>query len=315
MGTFFTDLFPDGVSFSDWFPSFHLTDVLDILAVAFLIYILLSWVRKTRGWTLLRGITIVLVVWLIAYLLQLNMLEWFFQRAFSFGVLALIVLFQPELRRALERLGTNNVFGKLFAVSGANKVDERTAEAITRAMTSMSETKTGALICVEQQVPLGEYEQTGIPLNADVSTQLLLNIFVKNTPLHDGAVIIRQNRIVAATCYLPLSDDSSISKELGTRHRAAVGLSEVSDAKIFIVSEETGAMSMAFRSRLYRNIDAEFIKKQLLGEDAEKQEEPQAPAEPSRKRHLFSRRESQGEPRQEPGREPLPESRKEAPRS
>ncbi|MBO4886857.1 MAG: diadenylate cyclase CdaA [Firmicutes bacterium] len=265
MDSILSGFFPDGTSISSLMPAFRFTDVLDIIGVAILIYLLISWVRKTRAWVLFKGILFVLVIWLVAVIFSLNMMMWIFQNVFNIGILAIVIIFQPELRRALEKLGTNNVLTRMLSVGTGNTVNERTAESITRAMVSMAEVKTGALICVERQVALGEYEQTGIPLNADVSSQLLINIFEKNTPLHDGAVIIRQNRVLAATCYLPLSDDNDISKELGTRHRAALGLSEVSDAKVFIVSEETGAMSMAVGGQIYRNISADRIKKELLG--------------------------------------------------
>ena len=261
---------PDGTSISSLIPAFRFNDLLDILGVAVIIYILISWIKKTRGWTLFRGIIFVVVIWLISAVFQLNMVLWIFQNVFNIGILAIVIIFQPELRRALEKLGTNNVFSSMLSANTPNTVNERTAESITRAMVAMAEVKTGALICVEQQVALGEYEQTGIPLNAEISSQLLINIFEKNTPLHDGAVIIRQNRVLAATCYLPLSDNSNISKDLGTRHRAALGLSEVSDAKIFIVSEETGAMSMAQGGRIKRDITAEEIKKELLGDTSER---------------------------------------------
>lgn len=247
------------------FNGFQLTDALDILMVAFLIYEILVWIRKTRGWMLFKGIIIVLAVWMVAAFLNLNMMVWLFERAFSVGILAIIIIFQPELRRALERLGTNNMFKNMVGYNN-NTVNEKTAQAMTESMSQMASVKTGALIAVEQMVALGEYEQTGIPIDAEISAQLLINIFEKNTPLHDGAVIIRQNRVLAATCYLPLSESTSISKELGTRHRAALGLSEVSDAKIFIVSEETGAMSMAYEGKIYRNIDEDFIRRELLGE-------------------------------------------------
>ena len=160
--------------------------------------------------------------------------------------------------------GRGNYFAKVFGEQ-SNEISEETAENIIEAMQSMAAVKTGALIVIEQKVQLGEYEQTGLPIDANVTSQLIINIFEKNTPLHDGAMIIRQNRILSATCYLPLSDNSEISKDLGTRHRAALGLSEVSDAKIFIVSEETGAMSMAYGGQIYRKITPEFIRKELLG--------------------------------------------------
>jgi len=246
---------------SSLFSNLQVADWFDILGVAILIYFLFKWIRQTRGWVLFRGILLVGAVWFVAYFFNLKMVSWIFQSAFSVGLLAIIIIFQPELRRALERLGTNYWFRNML---NNNEVNDRTAEAITRAMASMASVKTGALIVVEQQVALGEYEQTGIPIDSEVSSQLLINIFEKNTPLHDGAVIIRQNRILAATCYLPLSDNSDISKELGTRHRAAIGLSEVSDAKIFVVSEETGAMSMAQGGEIHVDVDSEFIKRELL---------------------------------------------------
>jgi diadenylate cyclase len=246
-------------------PTIQLTDILDIVAVAALIYLVLIWIRKTRGWMLFRGIAIVLGAWIAAMILNLNMVELVFNKLFNIGILAIIVIFQPELRRALERLGTSRVFNNLFGYKD-NTVNKKTADALTEAMVNMASTKTGALIAVEQKVALGEYEQTGIPIDAEISSGLLINIFVKNTPLHDGAVIIRQNRVLAATCYLPLSENNDISKDLGTRHRAALGLSEVSDAKVFIVSEETGAMSMAYQGELYRDITKDFIRRQLIGD-------------------------------------------------
>ena len=246
-------------------PTIQLTDILDIVAVAALIYLVLIWIRKTRGWMLFRGIAIVLGAWIVAMILNLNMVELVFNKLFNIGILAIIVIFQPELRRALERLGTSRVFNNLSGYKD-NTVNKKTADALTEAMVNMASTKTGALIAVEQKVALGEYEQTGIPIDAEISSGLLINIFVKNTPLHDGAVIIRQNRVLAATCYLPLSENNDISKDLGTRHRAALGLSEVSDAKVFIVSEETGAMSMAYQGELYRDITKDFIRRQLIGD-------------------------------------------------
>jgi len=246
-------------------PTIQLTDILDIVAVAALIYLVLIWIRKTRGWMLFRGIAIVLGAWIVAMILNLNMVELVFNKLFNIGILAIIVIFQPELRRALERLGTSRVFNNLFGYKD-NTVNKKTADALTEAMVNMASTKTGALIAVEQKVALGEYEQTGIPIDAEISSGLLINIFVKNTPLHDGAVIIRQNRVLAATCYLPLSENNDISKDLGTRHRAALGLAEVSDAKVFIVSEETGAMSMAYQGELYRDITKDFIRRQLIGD-------------------------------------------------
>lgn len=268
MREFLTELFSSGKVGTWLIPSFQITDVLDILVVTFLFYEILVWVRKTRAWILFKGITVVLVIWMIASVLELNMTVWIFEGTLSVGILAVIIIFQPELRRALEQLGRGNFMTKLFG-ERSTAVTEETAENIIQAMVAMSEVKTGALIAVEQKVVLGEYEQTGLPVDATVTSQLIVNIFEKNTPLHDGAMIIRQNRILSATCYLPLSENSDISKDLGTRHRAALGLSEVSDAKVFIVSEETGAMSMAYGGQIYRKITPDFIRKELLGDEEE----------------------------------------------
>lgn len=267
MGQFISDVFGNDGIWHFLFSTFQFTDALDILVVAFLIYEILIWIRKTRGWMLFKGIFIVLVVWLVAAALNLNMVVWVFERAFSVGILALIIIFQPELRRALEKLGTGSVLNNMVGYN-SNDVNEKTFSAMAESMNAMAAVKTGALIAIEQQVALGEYEQTGIPIDAEISAQLLINIFEKNTPLHDGAVIIRGNRVLAATCYLPLSENSEISKELGTRHRAALGLSEVSDAKVFVVSEETGAISMASGGQIYRDIDTAFIRKELLGDES-----------------------------------------------
>jgi diadenylate cyclase len=184
------------------------------------------------------------------------------------GIVAVIVLFQPELRRALEELGRKNIITDVLARDDAEKngrLNDNTIQELVSAAIAMSKNKTGALIVLEQDVALGEYESTGINIDACVTSQLLVNIFEKNTPLHDGAVIIRDNRVLAATCYLPLTNRSDINKELGTRHRAALGLSEVSDSMILIVSEETGSISVARGGVLHRNLDSESLRKQLDG--------------------------------------------------
>ena len=250
-------------------PKLGVIDLLDILFVAFLVYQILVWFRMTRAWTLFKGVVLLLVTALIASMLQMSMTSWIFQNTIVYCVLALVIVFQPEIRRALERLGHGGIFSILGNDEPESRVSDETVRAIIDAMEQMASVKTGALIAVEQEVRLGEYEQTGIPVDAVVSSQLLINIFEHNTPLHDGAVIIRNNRIVSATCYLPLSDNMSISKAMGTRHRAALGLSEVSDAKIFVVSEETGAMSMAQGGKITRHIDRAFIIKQFERKAAE----------------------------------------------
>ena len=244
-------------------PKLGWIDLLDILFVAFLVYQILVWFRMTRAWTLFKGVVLLVVVALAASMLRMNMTSWLLQNTMVYGVLALVIIFQPEIRRALERLGHGGLFSILSSDEGGDKVSKETVKQIADAMEQMAAVKTGALIVVEQEVGLGEYEQTGIAVDGIVTSQLLINIFEKNTPLHDGAVIIRDNRIVSATCYLPLSDNMNISKAMGTRHRAALGLSEVSDARIFVVSEETGSMSMAQGGKITREIDRDFILNQF----------------------------------------------------
>ncbi len=265
----FMEWFSNGSIGSWMLPTFQLTDALDILVVAALFYEILRWVRKTKAWVLVKGIILVLVIWLVASVLELNMAIWLLESTLSVGILAVVIIFQPELRRALEQLGQGDFFTRLFGGEKEmnSEITEEAAENIIQSMLSMSAVKTGALIAIEQTMQLDEFEQTGLPVDANITSQLIINIFEKNTPLHDGAMIIRQNRILAATCYLPLSQNNDISKDLGTRHRAALGLSEVSDAKVFIVSEETGTMSMAYKGEIYRKITPEFIRRELLGDE------------------------------------------------
>jgi diadenylate cyclase len=254
----------------DWFyiPRVTITDIIEIIILSYLLYNLILWFKKTRAWTLVKGIAVILAFAGIAVLLNLNTILWILKNTISVGIVAVIVLFQPELRRALEELGRKNIFTDVL-IRDDDEKDERlndnTIRELVSASIAMSKNKTGALMVLEQDVALGEYEGTGINIDACVTSQLLVNIFEKNTPLHDGAVIIRNNRIVSATCYLPLTDRSDINKELGTRHRAALGLSEVSDSMILIVSEETGAISVARGGVLNRNLDSESLRKQLDG--------------------------------------------------
>jgi diadenylate cyclase len=183
------------------------------------------------------------------------------------AIIALVVIFQPELRSALEQLGRkkflSSIFSFEFSKSGIERFSEKTVNEMVKACYEMGKVKTGALIVIENEIMLTEYERTGIALDSIVSSQLLINIFEKNTPLHDGAIIVRRDRIISATCYLPLSDNMELSKELGTRHRAAVGVSEVSDSLTIVVSEETGKVSIASGGELYRNVDAEFLRSKL----------------------------------------------------
>ena len=234
-------------------PRIGFTDVLDILIVSILFYQIVKWIKTTRAWVLLKGIILLLCIALAAYLLQLHTITFILANTMSVGITAVLIVFQPELRSALEQLGRKNWIANIFSTD-TDQVKEgytaRTLQEIYRAAIEMGKVKTGALIVIEREVMLGEYERTGIPIDGKVSSQLLINIFEHNTPLHDGAVIIRNNRIVSATCYLPLSDSVEIGKELGTRHRAAVGISEVSDSITVIVSEETGDISIAVNGKI-----------------------------------------------------------------
>lgn len=248
-------------------PHISKTDVIEIIIIAFLLYHILVWFKNTRAWMLFRGILVLLIFLLLAAVFQMNTILWLASKVFSIAAIALVIIFQPELRHALEQLGRKNIFVSLFNLNfqkeEENKFDEKTTNEIVKASFEMGKVKTGALIVIERETPLNEFVRTGIELDSLVSSQLLINIFEHNTPLHDGAVIVRGNRIVSATCYLPLSDNMRLSKELGTRHRAAVGVSEVSDAMTIIVSEETGAVSLAVEGVLHRNVDADFLKEKL----------------------------------------------------
>lgn len=243
-------------------------DIVEIAIIAVMFYYMLVWIKDTRAWTLLKGIVVILVFVVLAAFFQMNTILWIAENVFSVAVVAIAVIFQPEMRKALEDLGRNNFLLRLLNFEGAKtvkgKFSDKTVSELVRACFEMGKVKTGALIVVEDDMILSEYERTGISVDAILSSQLLINIFEKNTPLHDGAIIVRGDRIVAATCYLPLSDSMNISKDLGTRHRAALGISEVSDSMTIVVSEETGKVSIAMGSELYRNVDADFLKNKLL---------------------------------------------------
>lgn len=243
------------------------SDMAEIIILAVLIYHILLWIKTTRAWTLVKGFAVIFAFLLVAVFAEMDTILWIAGNIFDIGIIALVIVFQPELRKALEQLGQRNFIADILSLDTAKEEKEafsdRTVDAIVKACVEMSKVKTGALIVIENNVPLGEYERTGITMDALVSSQLLLNIFEHNTPLHDGAIIVRGNRIVSATCYLPLSDNMTLSKELGTRHRAAVGISEVSDAMTVVVSEETGAISITQYSQIKRFVTAEVLKEQL----------------------------------------------------
>ena len=271
-------------------PEIHPTDIIEIAIIAFFIYQLLVWIKNTRAWMLFRGIMIVLVFFFIAAILQMNTILWLGEKLFSAGVIALIVVFQPELRRALEKLGRTNYLQSIFSwnmgKNASKRFEDKTLNDLVKGCFEMGAVKTGALIVMEQDVPLAEYERTGIALDSILSRQLLINIFEKNTPLHDGAVIVRGDRVISATCYLPLSDNLELSKDLGTRHRAAVGISEVTDALTIIVSEETGKVSIAQESRLIRDVSIEGLTEILK----HFQQPDFAAKEPKKEKHFLGRR-------------------------
>lgn len=252
---------------SDWNIDISVTDIVEMLIIAFVFYYILKWLKDTRAWMLLRGILLILLFVLVAAIFQMNTILWVAEKTVNVIIIAIVVIFQPEMRKALEELGRKNfvssVFSFDFSKENGEKFSERTIGELVKACYEMGKVKTGALIVVEDEVGLMEYERTGIELDSIVSSQLLINIFEKNTPLHDGAIIVRGDRVAAATCYLPLSDSMELSKDLGTRHRAAVGISEVSDSLTIVVSEETGKVSLAVGGQLYRNIDPDFLRNKL----------------------------------------------------
>ncbi len=238
-------------------PDVSITDVIEIFIIAYFMYHLLVWVKNSRVWMLIRGVLIIMLFFVLAAIFQMNTILWLGEKLVSVAVTVLIVVFQPELRRALEQIGRRKItsmFSWNLLKTGAKKFDDSTINGMVTACYEMGAVKTGALIVVEKDMQLTEFERTGISLDALVTRQLLINIFEKNTPLHDGAVIVRGDRVVSATCYLPLSDNMALSKDLGTRHRAAVGISEVSDSLTIVVSEETGTVSYAREGRIVRDV-------------------------------------------------------------
>ncbi len=240
------------------------TLIVDLAIVIFLLYCFFKMVKGSRAWQLIKGIALLIIATWVSGLLNLKILNWILTGIMNLGVIAIIVIFQPELRRALEQLGTN----KLTKFFGIDKdVSTKTKEDIYKvviAATELAKTKTGALIVFERDIKIQDIAATGIPMNADVSPQLLVNIFEPKTPLHDGAVVIAGNKIVSAACVLPLADDKDIAKELGTRHRAAIGISKESDSIVVIVSEETGKISVAKDGTLIADVREDVLKKILI---------------------------------------------------
>ena len=248
-------------------PSVSIIDVIEIILISFFVYQFMVWIKFTRAYTLLKGLLVIGAFLIIAYIFKMNTILWIVSRLAGALITAIVVIFQPELRKVIEQLGQKKIMASIIPFDAGKEVKERftdkTVNELIKACYDMAEVKTGALIVIEQEIRLDEYVRTGINVDAILTSQLLINIFEHNTPLHDGAVIVRENRIVAATCYLPLSDNMELSKQLGTRHRAGVGISEVTDSLTIIVSEETGRISVAVGGKLLRNIDGDLLKKKL----------------------------------------------------
>ena len=248
-------------------PKIGVLEILEIIIIAFALYHVTFWVKRTRAWTLVKGVFVLFSAYIVAYILDMSVILWVFDKTIGLGITALLIVFQPELRKALEELGQKKIVSSILPFDENKdrniRFTDRTVNEIVRATSELAKAKTGALIIMEKDIILSEYERTGIIIDSAISSQLLINIFEHNTPLHDGAVIVRGDRIVAATCYLPLSDNMGLSKDLGTRHRAAVGISEVSDSLTVIVSEETGMISVAVGGKLLRNIDGDLLRRKL----------------------------------------------------
>ena len=243
-------------------PPIGYTNILEIIILAVLVYEFLLWIKNTRAWELLKGLLVIAAFITVAAILHLTTIMWLIERISTAAIIATVVIFQPELRKALEQLGSRNFISNLIPDDGIDDASAATINEIIRATFEMAKKKTGALIVIQQNQPLKEIEETGIRINGIVSAALLINIFEKNTPLHDGALTIVGDKVTAATCYLPLSD-TDISKDFGTRHRAALGMSETSDAVTIVVSEETGRVSVAVNGKLCRAQDAEALRSML----------------------------------------------------
>ncbi len=244
------------------FQNIGIWDIVDMAIVAFVFYKLYMLIRETRAEQLIKGILVLLTATQISEWLQLHVINWILRNTMTVGVIALLIVFQPELRRALEYIGRTKFLTKSIADIEHEEV-KRLVEEVGEAAASLSRQKIGALIVIEKDTGLNEVVETGTRISGAVSRALLINIFIPNTPLHDGAVVIRKNRIMAAGCFLPLTDNANLSKDLGTRHRAGLGITEKSDALVVIVSEETGAISLAQNGKLTRYLDVDSLKKHI----------------------------------------------------
>ena len=271
------DLLNGLYSWITFLPRMTFSNLIEIVILSVLIYEILVWIKNTRAWVLLKGLVVILGFALFAELFKLNIILWILEKSLTVAVTALIIIFQPELRKALEQLGSRNLLNNILSIDD-KKVEQgfsdKTINELVKATFEMAKVKTGALMVISRSVPLKEIERTGIEVDGIVTSQLLINIFEHNTPLHDGAVVIQGNRVTAATCYLPLSDNMNISKDLGTRHRAAVGISEATDALTIVVSEETGRVSVAQGGKLDKIGSAEHLRSVLRATNGEEKEAP-----------------------------------------
>ena len=249
-------------------PKMKPMDFVEIILIAVLFYYVIKWIKTTRAWVIVKGLIVLLLVWILATVLRFDVILWLFTNTIGVGITAVLILFQPELRRVLETLGQRKILSLDLFMENKDKKNEKfsqdTLNELVRGTFELAKTKTGALIVLEQDISLAEFSQTGITIDGLLTSQLLINIFEHNTPLHDGAVIVRGDRVVSATCYLPLSGNMRLSKDLGTRHRAGVGISEVSDSFTIIVSEETGKVSIARGGNLIFNVDGDFLRAKLM---------------------------------------------------
>ena len=259
------------IDWSNLFSWQNLVSLLDVLVVWYVIYMLMMLLRGTKAVQLFRGIVVIIFIKLASWYIGLETVSWIMDQVINWGIVAIIVIFQPEIRRGLEHLGRGSLFANYNRKE--NEAEIKLVDALDQAIQYMSKRRIGALITVQMNTGLDDYIETGIPLDADVSGALLINIFIPNTPLHDGAVIIKDNRIAVAAAYLPLSESNLIPKELGTRHRAAVGISEVTDALTIVVSEETGGVTITKNNELIRDLTQQDYRKLLYNELVPTQEE------------------------------------------
>lgn len=278
--------FLQNIRTSVYMPHLYVTDIIEILIIAFVVYQFSKWSRRTKIWSMFRGVFVIFVFIAIAAIFKMTTILWIVEKFFSIAIIAFIVILQPELRKALEGLGRKSKLSGIFfpATQTGGRFSDQTINEIVRASFEMAKVRTGALIVIEKNDSLTEFELTGIEVDAIVSSQLLINIFEHNTPLHDGAVLVRGDRVTSATCYLPLSNNLDLDKDLGTRHRAGLGVSEVTDSLTIIVSEETGKISVARGGELERALDPEQLKDRIRQIQDKPQEDKTA------KRMLFFRK-------------------------